>query len=105
MSSRKRATDLSDGPTGQVCNEHQSMASTTEIPRLPRIVAMVVIGITIVLSAVLRFWASLDDFWLDEIWTWTKAAQLNNWLDILQGVHHDNNHYLNTFVLYAIGKD
>src|SRR3954452_10860912 len=74
-------------------------------PTLPTIVGIAAVSIAIVLAIVLRIWASLDDFWLDEIWSWVKAMQLKSPLEVFTRVHHDNNHHLNTLVLYAIGRD
>jgi hypothetical protein len=54
---------------------------------------------------VLRVWASLDNFWLDEIWSWMMAGQLKSPLEVVTRLHHDNNHYLNTLVLYTLGHD
>lgn len=73
--------------------------------RLPMIAGIAAIAVAITLAAVLRFWASLDDFWLDEIWSWFMAMQLKSPLDVILRVHHDNNHHLNTFVLYALGNN
>ena len=73
--------------------------------QLPTIIGWGAASIAIVLAVVLRFWASLDNFWLDEIWSWMMAGQLNSPLEIVTRLHHDNNHHLNTFVLYSFGKD
>ncbi len=73
--------------------------------RLSSIAGVAAAAIAIAFAVVLRFWASLNDFWLDEIWSWTMAMRLKSPLDVILRVHHDNNHYLNTLVLYAFGKD
>lgn len=67
--------------------------------------AVAIVGVGIVIAIALRVAASLGDFWLDEIWSWYIATPLKNPLDILFNVHHDNNHYLNSFVLFALGRD
>ena len=59
----------------------------------------------LVAAAVVRFYASLDDFWLDEIWSWAFAGQLSSAWDILTKLRHDNNHYLNTWLIYEIGPN
>jgi hypothetical protein len=54
-------------------------------------------------SAMLRVWACLNDFWLDEIWSWTMAQRVTSAWQIIAGLHHDNNHYLNTLWMYLLG--
>jgi hypothetical protein len=72
---------------------------------LPAAVGIVAVSIAVTLAVVLRFWASLDNFWLDEIWSWIMAGKLQSPLEVVTSVHHDNNHYLNTLVLYVLGGD
>lgn len=50
----------------------------------------------------LRFLASLDDFYIDEIWSFYFAKQLKSPLDVFK-LNHDNNHILNTLYLYFTG--
>ena len=73
--------------------------------QLPPIIGTLVVVIAITLAVVLRFWASLDNFWLDEIWSWMMARQLKSPLEVVTRLHHDNNHHLNTLVLYAFGPN
>ena len=44
-----------------------------------------------------------SDFWLDEVWTWRLAARVGSVLDVFTGIHHSNNHHLNTLIFYWIG--
>ena len=53
-------------------------------------------------GAVLRWVAITDDFWLDEIWSLSMAAQADSAWDIFEKAH-DNNHHLNTLFLYLLG--
>ena len=69
------------------------------------VAGIVAVSIAIVAAIVLRFWASLDDFWLDEIWSWIGAGLLQRPFEVFTRIHHDNNHHLNTLVLYALGRD
>jgi hypothetical protein len=44
-----------------------------------------------------------NDFWLDEIWTWTDARRLGSALGVFTQIHHSNNHHLNTLLFYWLG--
>ncbi len=41
--------------------------------------------------------------WLDELWSLANADAVSSPLEVLTGVHSDNNHYLYTLYLLAIG--
>ena len=45
-----------------------------------------------------------SDFWLDEIWTWRLAGGLGSALEVFTGIHHSNNHHLNTLFVYWLGE-
>ena len=65
----------------------------------------VVCGVILVAAGIVRFYASLGDFWFDEIWSWYIARNvLTDW-DILTSIHHDNNHHLNTWFMYLLGQN
>lgn len=69
------------------------------------------------LAAACRIYASLDDFWLDEIWSWEIARSCSSAWEILVppepsspaermvSPRLDNNHVLNTWILYFLGPD
>lgn len=61
--------------------------------------------VLLVLAGLLRWDAALGDFWLDEVWTWFIAAQLKSAGQILTEVQQENNHYLNTWLVWRIGPD
>lgn len=66
----------------------------------PPITLSWVLGIVIIaLACILRVAAGLDEFWLDEIWTWMWAQEAETSLDILTRIKHDNNHVLNTLIV------
>src|SRR5262245_18978407 len=67
--------------------------------------SIAVVALAIVVAAVLRIWTSLDNFWLDEVWSWMMAQQAKAPLDVFTLLHHDNNHYLNTLVIYQLGNN
>lgn len=60
--------------------------------------------VILIIAGVLRYWASLDDFWLDEIWSWVhvQVGVKSTW-DILFTLRHDNNHILNSWWMYVLG--
>jgi hypothetical protein len=56
-------------------------------------------------AALLRVYASLGDFWLDEIWSANIAARVGSATQIFTKIHQENNHYLNTWLIWLIGPD
>ncbi len=73
-------------------------AAAAPVPRQ----AWAVLLAILVLAVVLRLWAALDDFWLDEIWSYYQAMSAPHWSSVF-GIRHDNNHLLNTLFLRAVG--
>lgn len=57
------------------------------------------------LAAALRIAAALGDFYNDEIWSLEFAGLIDAPWEALTRVHHDNNHILNTLLVYWIGTD
>ena len=53
----------------------------------------------------LRLAAGRGLLWLDEIWSLQNAASLRSPLEVFTVLKHDNNHFLNTLLLYFIGPD
>jgi len=51
---------------------------------------------------ILRVLAAFGDFYVDEIWSFYFARQMNSVLDAF-ALNHDNNHILNTLYLYIVG--
>lgn len=67
-----------------------------------RIVALLLVAA----AGYLRWRASLGDFWLDEIWTWRLIqAKVSTDLDVFTNIKHDNNHLLNTWIMYRLGLE
>lgn len=60
--------------------------------------------VMVVVATALRFWASITPLWLDEIWTVFLLEKVRSPLEVFTGIHHDNNHYLNTLYLYFVGR-
>ena len=67
--------------------------------------SLAVTAALLVAAGVVRFVAALDDFWFDETWSWSMTLQLSSPWSILTNIRHDNNHYLNTWLIYVIGRD
>ena len=54
-------------------------------------------------GAAARVAGSFNDLWLDEIWSVRFIRDISSPADILFKIHHDNNHYLNSFFAYLVG--
>lgn len=54
------------------------------------------------LFGLLRLFAAYGDFYVDEIWSFYFARQLNSPFEVF-ALNHDNNHILNTLYLYIVG--
>ena len=61
-----------------------------------RITLLLLLG----LGAGLRVWGSLDEFWLDEIWSLRTVLGASSPLDLLTRPHYDNTHILNSLFLW-----
>src|SRR5262245_29653707 len=92
-------------PESKKIQQRGEAASSTPDSGLPKNAAITAVVIAIVLGAVLRWWASFDAFWLDEIWSWIKVAQLSSPSEIVTRVHEDNNHHLNSLIIYLFGRN
>ena len=55
-------------------------------------------------GSALRVAAAFDQFWLDEVWSWSLAQRARSWVDVLT-LAHDNNHQLNTLWIYVLGQE
>jgi hypothetical protein len=55
-------------------------------------------------GAVLRTVAARDDFWLDEVWSLDYALAAGSPWDIFTNIHSDNNHYLVSLWMHALGN-
>jgi len=59
----------------------------------------------VVLGGALRLGAARGDLWLDEIWSLQLAHAAPTALDVIWGLHFDNNDYLNTLWMRLWGDD
>jgi hypothetical protein len=62
-------------------------------------------GAIVLVAAVLRVAAGCDRLWLDEIWSVQLIRHVAWPIDILTSLHHENNHYLNTFWIWLLGPE
>jgi hypothetical protein len=92
-------------PKPQKTQPRGQTSSSTADSGQSKFAAITAVVIAIVFGAVLRLWASLDAFWLDEIWSWIKVAQLSSPAQILTRVHGDNNHHFNSLIIYLFGRN
>jgi hypothetical protein len=59
----------------------------------------------LVASLALRIPALFHDFWLDEVWSYFLVQEfVSSPLDVLTRLHIDNNHPINSWILYALGE-
>lgn len=59
----------------------------------------------IVAGILLRVAAARGDLWLDEIWSLAMAKLAGSPAGVFTALHSDNNHYLNTLWLLAVGPE
>jgi hypothetical protein len=64
-----------------------------------------VIGLVTGIAAVLRLVGTRGDLWLDEIWTLILLEPISWVGQIIWGINNDNNHFLNSIYLFAVGAD
>ena len=63
------------------------------------------LGVVIVIAVGLRIGSALDKLWLDEIWTLVVFASKVRYPWDVFTFHHDNNHYLVTLWMSAVGTE
>ena len=57
------------------------------------------------LGCVLRVAGARGDLWLDEISSLRHVSEIHSIGDVFWGINNDNNHFLNSLYLYAVGPD
>lgn len=63
------------------------------------------LGGLVLVATVPRLLGALHPLWLDEIWSLDLARGARTPFGVLTSIHHDNNHYLNTMWIQAVGRD
>jgi hypothetical protein len=61
-----------------------------------------ILVLAVVCAALVRVLAAHNDLWLDEIWSLQLARSVGSPLEILTRLHLDNNHCLNTWLMYLM---
>jgi uncharacterized membrane protein len=89
---RKMAVDRQ--PSRASTPADRSPAAVGRGPWLLAAAGIVVVAGTVSLLAI------FNDLWLDEIWSLDKARHLTSPWAAVTELHHDNNHILNTLVMY-----
>ena len=69
----------------------------------PKRLSLLLFGAILLAAGFVRYLAALGDLWFDEVWTWYLVKSLTSPVQVLTGMHHDNNHYLNSLWFYWIG--
>src|SRR5678815_3319816 len=77
-------------------------AEVATVDRVPPRAFAIAMGVVVLVGAVLRIWAARGELWLDEIWSFRVVHLLSGPAGILTGLHHDNNHHLNSLYLYFL---
>ena len=67
--------------------------------------AVIGIAAATLLGALLRLVNLPRDFWLDEVWSWGLAAELDGLGGVFTAIHHSNNHHLPTLWMLVLGPD
>ncbi len=63
------------------------------------------LGLIALAGVLLRFLAARGDLWLDEVWSLLLLERASNLGDIFIGIHHDNNHVLNSIWMWLVGPE
>src|SRR3954470_581880 len=72
----------------------------------PAIFWLAAIVLTTLSAIVLYAAATSGELWLDEVWTITLMRnEVHSSSDIVLSLKHDNNHFLNSLIVYLIGPD
>jgi hypothetical protein len=59
----------------------------------------------LLLGALVRWPGLFAQLWLDELWSLMLVSELDSPLGVFTAVHHDNNHWLNSLWLFALGDE
>jgi len=62
------------------------------------------VWVVIAVGLLIRLISAFQSFWLDEIWSYFLAQDLDSAWGVLTARKHDNNHILNTLFIYAMGE-
>lgn len=94
-----------DPPSPYLRQQNQDASELDRRARLWSVGYVFGLAAAVLAAAAYRFLASLDDFWLDEIWSWLIVTRVQSASQIFTDIRHDNNHFLNTWIMYGLGAD
>jgi hypothetical protein len=63
------------------------------------------LSLVVVAAGAVRLAAARGDLWLDEIWSLRLATGIARASDVFTSIHLDNNHYLMSLWMFALGPD
>ena len=86
-----------------VAAPNMGWASTEAASRSLGLGLWLAVGIITGFGFSLRFYCAANDLWTDEIWSLQLVQGLRSPAEVLWGISHDNNHYLNSLWLYGLG--
>lgn len=66
--------------------------------------ALALCALAVLAGGLVRAQGLGTDFWLDEVWTWSRARALTGAQGVFTSLHDSNNHHLNTLWFYALGE-
>ena len=62
------------------------------------------LSLSLIFLVLIRFLAIKNDFWIDEIWSFSNIVTLDSLDKIFTSIRIDNNHYLNSIILWLLYK-
>lgn len=96
---------LTPSPATRADIEIRPRAAPTGLAGSRRRCAIAALAAILLLGLLLRGAAARGDLWIDEVWTLALVSNLGSPSEIFWNVSHDNNHFLNSLSMYAVGLD
>jgi len=71
----------------------------------PRSLRLLVLLLIVTFGLTIRWFASRDNFWFDEVWSWKLATDARSYWQIATAIRHDNNHVFNGWVIHVLPQN